>query len=156
MVYRRYRITALLLSILSYISFSYVPFSTFTPMFFSNVKVIGYDALNDAWRAFCTFELFELRYYLASAAFWANPLLWSAWVATWENCRCWTCTATVLAVLCFSPVILISWSTIAPCPGYWLWICSNGIILLATFFEWKPPPSQEIEPTTADEVADDS
>jgi hypothetical protein len=140
------RKVCLTFSMLVYIAFLFAQFSG-SPRLIITLNLNGFEALQVGLKLLFTFEIFDPLYYLYSYAFLANPLLWSAWIATWKDYRRWACTATILALVGFSPIITLHWESISRCPGYWHWICSNGIILISSLFNGKLADSDDISLT---------
>jgi hypothetical protein len=149
------RVACLACSILVFYAFLITPFAV------GNLGILGVFRLNGAevvrygLSCLAKFQWDDPSYYLCCASVLAHLLLLNSWGATVQGLRIRARTSIILSAIFFSPMLVLCWQSLPDCPGYWLWGCSNGIILLTTLFEWKPRSLEEVEVTPADqELAD--
>jgi hypothetical protein len=93
----------------------------------------GADAFAAGWRALLAFAPEESDYWLMSAAWLANPLIWLAFIATIVGRRqvCWV-TAIAGLLLCLVALVRFG-RTVGNNPGYWAWVASAAVLTVGSF-----------------------
>lgn len=113
-------------------------YSPFNPHF-SDTVYSGAHAFRAGWRAIMAFEPKEVDFWLLSAAWLANPVLWISFVAA--GCGRWRIASVFSSCgLVLSLTVLLRFSSmVVGYPGFWAWSGSASILLIGSSILWRRP-----------------
>jgi hypothetical protein len=95
-------------------------------------KFAGYEAFELGWKALTAWDKWNADRAILAAAWLANPAIWAALVCVARGWRRWTMLAASLG-LALALIALPRWySKVASQPGYWVWLGSAVVPLIAS------------------------